>query len=214
MPSMDPPHGVLAAPRCVDLSAGTFLWRVGAPSGPLFSRRRPGVDREGIVRGGRFDPTAETSFTYLYVALDDLTALGETLLRDVAHGSDRRYVPSRKLTGRHLTLLEITRELRLASLLEARDLAAVRQDTWLVHAEQHAYPSTRRWGHWIRGDDATVQGLVWPSKRNPSGRAILLFGDRCAGAVRRTGLERPLDTQQGTAWLNRRLVLLNTMVAT
>jgi hypothetical protein len=238
MPAGGPPPGVKPFPRYLWLPAGSFLWKVvggpgvdaaatGAPGGtangraaatsrPVFRPPPTGPDPAGW-QSGRFDPTPDCPYPHCYAALDDLTALCDGLLRDVGSGAPLRYLPRRTLAGRSLVLLETSRPLCLVSLLDAADLAAACQDTWLVHAEEGDYSRTQRWAHWLYegalGPDGAgpPAGLVWPSKRQPTGRSVLLFGDRCADAVAYSSLgERQLDDAEGLAWLGRRLSLLRT----
>jgi hypothetical protein len=217
MPVGLPPKGVPPSPRYLSLPAGSFLWRVTGRGAPLFSR--PNAGPEDSPRwGGRFDPTAEHPDRYCYAALDDLTALCESLLRDVGFDAPRRYLPRESVTGRSLVLVETLRPLCMVSLLEAADLAAAWQDTWLVHAESVDYPKTQLWGQWLRssmGPDGAgpPAGIIWPSKRQPTGRVVAFFGDHCERAVVRSAFgERRLDDDAGLAWLDRRLALLNTQL--
>lgn len=226
MPAGAPPKDGQAQPRYQEVPAGTLLWRVTGvadgqsprPEPSLFRAPVRDVEDDSLHWGGRFDPTPDCPFPYCYAAFDDLTALCEVLLRDVPFNSPQRYLPASAVAGRSLVLLETLRPLRLVSLLAAADLAAARQDTWLVHTDHTNYPVTRLWAHWLRdGEDAAGQGppagLVWPSKRHPSGQAVLLFGDRCGDAVTYSPFgARPLDDEAGRDWLNRRLSLLRTRV--
>lgn len=220
MPSDIPPAGVRAQPRYSELPAGSFLWRVirapagGAPVSPFLNV--PDVDRYDARLGGRFDPTPDHPYPYCYAAFDDLTALCEVLLRDVGFDGPQRYLLQRDIAGRRLAILETTRPLWLVSLQDAADLAAARQDSWLIHTETLNYRITRRWAHWLRDSEAPdgkgPAGLVWLSKRAPSGRAVLLFGDRCDDAVIFSPFgERSLDGG-GLDWLNLRLAQLRTKV--
>lgn len=225
MPSDIPPKDVRPEPRYVQLPAGSFLWRVtrsprpGQPEPPVFKSYPDDSDPYNQKPGGRFNPSPECPYSYCYAALDDLTALCETLLRDCSFNAPLRYLPDQELAGRSLAILETRRPLWLVSLVDAADLAAAWQDSWLVHAEQLEYRITRRWAHWLRdspgpGGASPPAGLIWRSKREPGGRALLLFGDRCADAVVRSPFgERPLDDPAGREWLNRRLSLLNTGLA-
>jgi len=223
MPPGVPPSGVRAEPHYFALPAGSLLWRIERPNRagerPLFRDRPAGVNPEGLMQGRRWDPAGDIRYGYLYAALDDLTALCETLLRDIPYDAPLRYLPLGAVENRSLVALETTRPLQLISLLEAADLAAVWQDTWLVHAEPRDYWVTQLWAHWLRqaetADRSGPDGVVWPSKRQPTGRAVMLFEDRASDAVIRSPLgERKLDeTGYGLRWLNARLRLLNTRVA-
>jgi hypothetical protein len=229
MPAGVPPKGTPPFPQYVSLPAGSFLWRVvvrspspslsGGPTESLFGQGATEPDVDGARWGGRFDPTADDPHPHCYAALDDLTALCEVLLRDVGFDAPLRYLPRQNVAGRTLVLLETLNPLWLVSLLEAADLAAARQDTWLIHAESADYARTRLWGQWLRGSAGPDRagppaGMMWPSKRQPTGRVVVFFGDRCEDAVVRSAFgERRLDDNAGLAWLNRRLSLLNTRVA-
>ena len=106
---------------------------------------------------------------------------------------------------------------RLVRHLDAADLAAACQDSWLIHTESPDYRMTQRWAHWLRDSSAPdgyrPAGLMWPAKRQPGGRAVLLFGDRCGDVVLCSSFgERPLDDDAGLDWLNLRLALLRTKI--
>jgi hypothetical protein len=224
MPNDLPPPGVTPQPRFVELPSGSFLWRVtrqpgpaaGGPESPF--RKRPSPAHYDPRKSGRFDPTPECDYPYCYAALDDLTALCEVLLRDVGFRGPERYVLRDDVVGRRLALLETRKPLWLVSLSDAAELAAACQDSWLIHTESPDYRITQRWAHWLRQssspDGHGPAGLMWPSKRQPSGRAVLLFGDRCAKKVVCSSFgERPLDDAKGLKWLNLRLDLLHTKVS-
>jgi hypothetical protein len=223
MPNDLPPKGVTPRPRFVQLPAGSFLWQVtkrpgvtvGGPVSPF--RALPDEATYDARKSGRFDPTPECVYTYCYAALDDLTALCEVLLRNVGFSAPARYLPRAEVAGRRLVLLETRAPLWLVSLLDAADLAAACQDSWLIHAEAADYRITQRWGHWLRDSSAPdgkrPAGLMWPAKRQPSGRAVLLFGDPGDDAVICSSFgERLLDDDAGRKWLNLRLELLRTRI--
>jgi RES domain-containing protein len=218
MPAGIPPKGDRPQPRFIPLPAGSMLWTVMIPAADPFRPPPTELEMQGARWGGRFDPTPDCPYPYCYAALDDLTALSEALLRDVRMDAPARYLPRHALAGRTLAVLETVRELWLVSLLDGPDLAAARQDAWLVYAESREFPRTQLWAHWLRDcsapDGAPPAGIVWPSKRQPGGRALLLFGDRSADAVLRSPHgERRLDDDEGRSWVNRRLALLRTRLA-
>jgi hypothetical protein len=122
--------------------------------------------------------------------LSDVTALAETLLRDIA--SDQRgyrVVPHDKALGRRISRLTLTQDLDLVSLIDGRDLGAI-------------------------GQAPTAHGLIWDSKRDRGGLALVLFGDRIAGAfgdcyentLPREVTEAADDLGQGDglSWVNER----------
>lgn len=223
MPADIPPKDVLPRPRCAELSAGSFLWRVttqpspaaGGPASP-FRELPADPDSYDPRWAGRFDPTPECQYPYCYAALEDLTAISEVLLRDVGFTGPERYLTRRDVTGRRLVMLETRKPLWMVSLIDAADLAAAGQDSWLVHTESANYRITQRWAHWLRGsatpDGRGPAGLMWPSKRAPGGRVVLLFGDRCEDAVVWSSFGERLLDGDGHDWLNLRLSLLRTKV--
>ena len=118
--------------------------------------------------GGRFDPTPECPYPYCYAAFDDLTAICEVLLRDVSFTGPTRFLMRRYVKDLQLMILETRRPLWLVSLLDAADLAAAGQDSWLIHAEStESYKLTREWAHWLR-ESETPDGGRPASSGGPS----------------------------------------------
>lgn len=170
------------------------------------------------AHGGRFDGTVEDPFPSYYAGLSVTTALAEVLLRNVGPGDDGlRLIRRPKIAGIRLSAVRTTRELSLVSLLTGPALAAVAQDSWLVHEEgEQAYQKTRRWASWIRGQAPWADGLIWDSKRDTGKPALVLFGDRCAADALdgdEPEFHIDLDTPIGEAWLSRMLVPYHAAVA-
>ncbi|MEU7579329.1 RES family NAD+ phosphorylase [Streptomyces sp. NPDC041068] len=205
MPNYRPPDELTGSPAKVTLARGTVLHRV-------HSARRAAADfnprpAHCLYGGGRFDGTACDPYGYLYAGLNPEAAVCETLLRslpfDPAGGP--RLVPRVGVRGRRLSTLRLTADVAVVSLMTAQDLAGVHQDSWLVQTEAADYAYTRDWAHWIRDHtDPWAQGFVWPSKREPGDRTVLLFADRCPrGAVEAVeGDTVDFDTDEGEHWLN------------
>ena len=129
---------------------------------------------------GRFDSTIEDTYGYIYAGSNDPVAVCEVLLRDVPFESTgARLLPKAAIESRRLGWLAPRDDLDLVSLRSGTDLAAVSQDTWLVHAPSSEYGFTRRWAHQIRVWAPWAAGFVWYSKREPDGLAYVFFDDRC-----------------------------------
>jgi RES domain len=200
-----PPAALPGTPTPVVLAEGTELFR-------LHSARRAATDfnpspADVFYGGGRFDATAFDAYRYLYAGLTAAAAVCESLLRSVPFAQDAgpRLVPKAAVAGRRLSFLRLAADVAVLPLVSGRDLAAVAQDTWLTQAEAAEYPFTRHWGHWIRTHSSPwAQGFVWPSKREPADRAMVLFGDRCPPGVLTEIQAEPveLDRPQGENWLN------------
>jgi hypothetical protein len=214
VPLCPPPACYDGTPHRYLLRRGTCLWRVHDrkyqacafnpnPADPLFG-------------GARFDATPADQYPFSYLALDEETALSETLLRDrVPDEWGMRVVNWPAVAGRSLSGLALTRDIELVSLISGRDLAAIGQDGWLVITSGGEYAQTRAWAHWIRRQAPWAHGLVWSSLRDRGGLAVVLFGDRCAAAFG-PGYEQDLlreipelavelDDDAGAGWLNTRL---------
>lgn len=210
MPVAEPPARFDGQPNRFLLRRGTCLWRVNHR--PYSARSFKLTLADEPAGGARFDGSADDAYPYYYTALDETTAVGETLLRDLMPDErGRRLVPLAALAGRQLSGLTLTRDLNLISLVTGQDLGAVGQDAWLVTGCGADYEHTRRWGHWLRRQAKWAHGFIWESLRNRGGLAVVLFGDRCAedfGAGYErvllhevTDLTVDLDDKAGTAWL-------------
>lgn len=134
----------------------------------------------------------------LYAAGTEAAALAESLLHDVpvtggllAH---RLYLD--KVMGR----IDVTRHLHLASLrgLGLRKLGVQASDVTDTDADQYEY--TVEWA--AAAHAAGFDGVAWTSTRCNDSRAVVLFGDRCADAVRQdTRFARIFSTTDGLDWL-------------
>ncbi|MFG2317992.1 MULTISPECIES: RES family NAD+ phosphorylase [Streptomyces] len=209
MPNYRPPEELTGDPGKVTLARGTLLYRVhGSHRGAADFNPKPS---HCLYGGGRFDATAHDPYGYLYTGLSGAAAVCETLLRSLPFDplGGPRLLPRAAVRGRRLSTLRLTADLCVLPLMSARDLAAVHQDTWLVHTEAQEYPYTRDWAHWIRRHtEPWAQGLVWSSKREPADRTVVLFGDRCRPGTLRCEEEGAVDfdTAEGRDWLNSMLL--------
>lgn len=214
MPRARPPAHYDGTPHRYVLRRGTPLWRVHprAYGAWKFNARLSDV----LYDGARFDATEADKYPYLYAGLSAVTALAETLLRDVA-SDERAYrvVPNDKALGRTVSQLTLTQDLYLVSLIDGKDLGAIGQDDWLVGCSTPDYPHTRDWAHWLRRETAWAHGLIWDSKRDRGGLAVVLFGDRLARDFGEdyeqtlprevTRLAADLGDAAGVKWANERL---------
>ncbi|MGX1711401.1 RES family NAD+ phosphorylase [Streptomyces albidoflavus] len=204
MPRYQPPPAPAAPLSGLVLPAGTLLHRVHSTEfAPDAFNPLPA---HCLYGGGRFDSTGCEKYGFLYAGLGPLGALGETLLRSLAFdpAGGPRLLPRTALRDRAVSRLRTTADLSLVPLTSAKELGAVHQDTWLVHAEAPDYPYTRDWAHWIRRHSGPwAQGLLWPSKRDPAEECVVLFHDRCPeGLLAMEGDSLRLDTAEGGAWLD------------
>ncbi|WP_327290237.1 RES family NAD+ phosphorylase [Streptomyces sp. NBC_01198] len=217
---MIPAPTVRAAPHRHVLPAGTELWRV-------HSVRRAATDFKAVPAdlhwgGGRFcdirDELSTDRRPYLYAGLSPLTAVCETLARDLRTRQDgRRRITQPRVRDMLLSKVVAAVDLPLVDLTDNSHLAAVHQDIWLVQAQAPEYPRTRRWGSWIRGQASWAVGIRWPSRQDSglvSGEVCALY-DRTGGP----GLLKPssddpleLNSAAGRDYLNDLLAPLRIRV--
>jgi len=178
-----PPAELRRRPHRYLLPARSMLWRIHSARRTVTGFRPP--SDPGAPGGGRFDTTRPDEGGVLYCSEDRSTALVERLLRSQKFdGRGDRLLGEQLFAGRRVSMLQTTTELVLITLVSATDLAAVGQNDWLVQAEPHQFARTQEWARWLRSIEQSAQGLVWQSRRDRPGRAIVLFGDRCpAGAL-------------------------------
>ncbi|MEU6932947.1 RES family NAD+ phosphorylase [Streptomyces sp. NPDC046374] len=207
MPGQIPPRGAPMLPVVHTLDAGTRLWRLHLHEYGA-QEFNPRLAHE-FFRGSRFDATEKDPYSYLYAALDPVTALSEVLLRsiDFDDATGTRLVPWAQASRYRLSVLRTTEELKLVDLTTAEGLAAVWQDGWLVDCEEADYPKTRYWARLIREHCPEPKGLLWQSKRCRPRPALQLFGDRCEGKWLRPEteatlrLDDPVDVREVNALL-------------
>jgi hypothetical protein len=216
MGKFPPPEVLPGEPGRAVLRAGTPVYRVHSTHRePTTYNSRPS---HAFYYGGRFDSTPYDPYGYLYVGFGVGAAVCEVLLRSLPFESDGspRLLPREAFERRSLSFLRLAADVDVVSLMSGRDLAAVAQDSWLVHTEGADYPQTRDWGHWIRRQTKPwAQGFVWPSKREPADRVAILFDDRGdAPVLEATGAD-PIDfgTEDGERWLNGVLAPYRTQAA-
>jgi hypothetical protein len=209
-----PPTRYDRSPNRYPLRRGTQLWRVHHQPYGAWEFKAKLTDM--LYGGARFDATEADKYPFLYAGLNAVTALGETLLRDLPPDeAGDRIVPNKEAAGRTISKLTLTQDLDLVSLIDGKDLGVIGQDAWLVSCSSDDYPYTRDWAHWLRRQAPWAHGLIWDSHRVRGGLAIVLFGDRLARdfgddyeqtlprAV--TGQVADLGDPAGTAWANDQL---------
>jgi hypothetical protein len=160
VPQAEPPVYYDGTPNRYLLRRGTPLSRVHPQAFGAFKFK---TSVASVLYGGaRFDATAADPYPYLYVGLSEVTALAETLLRDVAPNEHNyRVLPNEKASGRAVSELTLNTHLDLVSLIDGRDLGAIGQDDWLVSCSARDYAWTRDWAHWLRRQAPWAHGLIW-----------------------------------------------------
>ncbi|MFF2658564.1 RES family NAD+ phosphorylase [Kitasatospora sp. NPDC058032] len=210
-----PAPTVRATPHRDVLPAGTVLHRVHLAAYPATTFNPNPSDTH--YEGGRFCSYQGDGahLPYLYAGFSERTAVMETLVRGVPFDERGwRRIRRAAVRGRVLSRIETTCDIPLVGLMTLDQLAAVHQDEWLIHSTPDAYPRTRRWAAWIRGQAPWAHGLRWPSKRDLGSSACILYerGDAPA-MVKPTGAAPvALDTAEGAELLNRLLAPARTRI--
>lgn len=181
MPSYEPPARYDGTPNRYRLARGSRLWRVHCRKREARAFRTKPSNH--VFGGARFDATPADPYPFCYAALDPVTAIAETMFRDLV--PDERGVRMLSMHAREerrLSALTLTMDLDLVRLIDGQDLAASGQNEWLVTAPAVEYAQTRAWAHWLRGQARWAHGFIWYSLRNQGSLAVVLFGDRLADA--------------------------------
>ncbi|MEU2237843.1 RES family NAD+ phosphorylase [Streptomyces sp. NPDC018338] len=219
---MIPRSTVRLSPLRYVLPAGTELWRVhNAQWGATQFKAVPADLHWG---GGRFcdipDGLRSGKVPYLYAAKSPLTALCETLARDLEMPDNgRRRITQRKIRGTLLSKVIVAADLPLIDLTQAEGLTAVHQDHWLVTSSARHYARTRRWGSWIRSQASWATGFRWPSRQDfgpHTADAYVLYEDEDGPDLLKPSAEDSLElnSPEGRDYVNSLLEPLKIRVET
>ncbi|HWE51608.1 MAG TPA: RES family NAD+ phosphorylase [Bryobacteraceae bacterium] len=124
----------------------------------------------GRARSLRFDaPTG--SYGVFYAGRDAFCAFIESMARIPGH----RIVTTTQLKERALSELVAVRPLRLVDLTSSGSLVRIGADARLFSG---SYPPAQRWSEALHGHPVNADGLLYPSRLDPSHHGIALFEDR------------------------------------
>jgi hypothetical protein len=144
-----------------------------------FLYRTHGINRNprscGNSGTNRFD-APDGSYKVLYLGLDPFRAFIETF----AHAAGTRAVTTNSLKLKALSHLTPIRPLRVIDLTESGCLFRIGADARLFAAD---YRISQLWSKALHDHPAKAQGLLYPSRLDPSRRSIALFDDREPGLV-------------------------------
>jgi hypothetical protein len=153
------------------------LWRIYSPTfGPAdFNATSRGNSRfSPIEYGGAIVPT-------LYAGTTVEVALMETVLHDApAHSAGFVLTLDARTERRRVAQLLPVADLQFADLstLGLRRLGLTRAD--VIDCDKSGYPATRQLAHWVYASCPGAQGIVWTSRQDDNGQAIILFEPRLA----------------------------------
>lgn len=170
-------------PKPADLDPAEELWPSGKSVFRLFDRSRDPLEFNPTGSSARFRPIVSAKGAIVPTAYggdDEETALAEALLRgvDVLNKGTRRRLFIKDVKGVSLVRLEPKADVRLARLRGQglTRLGLTRAD--VIDCESSRYPYTAEWGQAIHDCAGDFAGIVWTSRQNDSGRALMLWGDR------------------------------------
>lgn len=174
------------------LSPGTRLFRVHS------NTRTVTEFNPGHGAPTRFGFFGSPVVPLLYAADTQEAAVAETLLHDVPAAGG--VVPYAAYADKLLGAFHIQLGLRLARLrgLGLRRLGVEARQ--ITDTDASDYPKTVLWAQ--AAHEAGFDGIAWTSRRCDDTRAVTLFGDHCAGALRQdTTFARLFQAGPGLDWL-------------
>jgi len=208
-----PPTSIPGTPVVVSLSAGQVLRRVhGAHDAAAFNP----TAQPSSLDGGRFD-SLDGAYAYTYLGQDDEGAIAETLCRDLPLSGAARLVPRKRVAGRRITSVEVTRDLRIL-VLHGAALSQVGAGLWLTKSEADQYVATRMWATWLQDQLPDIDGFEYRCRHDEDRLAWALFdglgsgNPRAAGGLRSLADTIELDVGGGLVEVERVLASHNAAI--
>ncbi|MCL1960872.1 MAG: RES family NAD+ phosphorylase [Desulfovibrionaceae bacterium] len=147
----------------------------------------PGVDGAGQPRKPtRFAPIRDVAgkiMPYLYGGSTLDCAIFETVFHDVPIDAADKFVDLDGFAQRGHGQIAPGRELKLVDLTSEGLHRLKIPKSELIASPARDYPLTARWAEALHRQCADADGLLWMSRQRDRDRALLLFGDRLAGAL-------------------------------
>jgi hypothetical protein len=176
-----PPAALTGTPVRHMLPAHTQLWRTHRGPHTALTFDPPASD---VFGGRRFDGTATSPHRCCYASTSSATAIAEEVLPAFdANPAAPRYLTRASLADLHLSSVRTSRDLPLLRLTSAPDLASVHAGSWLITERDGHYPAIREWAGWLREQAPWAAGFLWTSILDLPSTTLVLFEDRCAGAL-------------------------------
>lgn len=156
----------------------------------------PGVDGTGrLHKPTRFAPirdAADKVVPYLYGGSTQDCAIFETVFHEVPVDAADKFVDLDDFAQRGHGELVPNRDLKLVDLTSEglHRLKVPKHE--LITSPSRYYPLTARWAEALHRQCADADGLLWMSRQRDRDHALLLFGDRLAGALSGVRMGGPL----------------------
>lgn len=147
----------------------------------------PGLDETGRLRKPtRFAPILDIAgqvVPYLYGGATLDCAIFETVFHEVPIDAADKFVDLDAFAQRGYGEVVPRRDLKLVDLTsEGLHRLKVPKEE-LITSPARDYPLTARWAEALHRQCADADGLLWMSRQHDRDHALLLFGDRLAGAL-------------------------------
>lgn len=156
----------------------------------------PAVDATGrLAKPTRFAPIIDAQgapVPYLYGGATLECAIFETVFHDVPFDADDKFVDLDDFALRGHGELWAERELRLVDLTSEGLHRLKVPKNELILSPSRDYLATAAWAQALHRQCPEVDGLLWMSRQRDRDPALLLFGDRVAGALHGTRRGGPL----------------------
>lgn len=192
--SIKQPPTNLKKPNHRTLKAGELIERVHgrAYAGDAFNPGKGGPTRFAPIK----DINQKTVAT-LYAAATLDAAIFETIFHDVPAKAKKKRVSKTQITSRAHSQLELTRDLKLASLRgpDLKKWGITRND--LIASSPKLYKQTAAWAAAIHHQFSDIEGLVWTSNQCDPAFAYMFFGDRVSASDFNTVSTRDGKTDKG-----------------
>ena len=146
------------------------------------ARYEPKIFNASRAADARFSPLFDNSgnvIPTLYAGSTLDCALMETVFHDVPFAKGIKTVSKDDyIGGRVFSRLELTRDLFLVDLrtIALRKLGVMR--TQLIDTHKSQYTISRQWAQALHSQNPGAEGLLWTSRQDDTGSAMILFGDR------------------------------------
>jgi len=157
----------------------------------------PGVDAAGqLRRPTRFAPIRDAAgrvVPYLYGGATLDCAIFETVFHDIPIDAPDKFVDLDGFARRGHGQITPGRDLKLVDLTSDGLHRLKVPKSELIASPAGAYPQTARWAQALHRQCLDADGLLWMSRQRDRDLALLLFGDRVAGALRGARMGGPLE---------------------
>ena len=188
--------------------ADAAIWRCHPlRRGPLEPNATPSRGRFRPIydRGGGIVPTAYTADT-------EQAAISEGPFHDLPTSPVPKQLPRAITDARALTPLKAERDLMLVTF-RGHGLRRVGETQGsLIEPGPACYEQSAAWGQAAYEHHVEPDGMIWVSRQFPGGAALLLFCDRCGGAIRVDGPTLPLAVGRGFELLSEAAIAAGVVI--